>query len=510
MSSGSRSPLKLIYAADDELDDETDKLLGNDSDHTLAPSASTVLRDVQHIAKMMPGAGLLHSSAVDPHESAAQHEHSVAEADLLQRGATRGKRRWVGVILIILLNLVSSFGTIAFAPMASIARDHFGFSTLTAINWLTLSSGFMYFLASPVSILVTRFGAKQALLAGSALLIIGSWLRFVGVHRQSYPMVLAGSLLVSASQPFALNLPVYYSDLWFDAEERVATTGLMTLASPLGQAVASLVIPLAVEKPSDMPLTMLVISIVTTVLCSFSILMPFRKKVHVISDLSEAHVNAKQSVYQGCVQLLSTKAFLYILVQFSILVAAFNAVATLSEQMTNPLGYTAVQAGMLTAAMVILGLIASAIGSPILDKSRAWKLPTLMCVSTATVSYFLLAGLLTSSFSSLRYSVAIALYALIGASSLIILPLALELAADVSYPVDTELPATIMWMLGQLLGACFILSMDKLKNISSDGTYGGALLFLVVVLCLPLPMAVLLARSGQVEKGRALRNGEDG
>lgn len=110
MSSGSRSPLKLIYAADDELDEETDKLLGNDSDHRLAPSASTVLRDVQHIAKLMPGASLLHSSAFDPHETTAQHEHSGAEADLLQRSATRGKRRWVGVVLIILLNLVSSFG----------------------------------------------------------------------------------------------------------------------------------------------------------------------------------------------------------------------------------------------------------------------------------------------------------------------------------------------------------------------------------------------------------------
>jgi Na+/melibiose symporter-like transporter len=309
---------------------------------------------------------------------------------------------------------------------------------------------------------------------------------------------------VSAAQPFALNLPVYY------AKERGATTGVMTLASPLGQAVASLVIPMAVEKPSDLPLTMLVISIVTTILCSFSVLMPFRKKVHVISDLSESTINAKTTLLQSCSSLFTSQAFLCILVQFSILVAAFNAVATLTEQITNPLGYTAVQAGLLTAAMVVLGLLASAIGSPILDKSRAWKMPVLLCVALATSAYFALAGLLTFNYSFLRYSICMGLYALIGACSLIMLPLALELAADVSYPVDAELPGTIMWMLGQLLGACSILTMDQFKNMSKDGTYSGALLFLVVMLCIPLPMVILLLRGGQVEKGRALRNGEDG
>jgi hypothetical protein len=184
MTERSQSPLKLIYA-DDELDEETDALLSQDHEHTVAPSASTTLRDLQHIAEIIPGSALLHSSAFNACDPQA-HQHAEADADLLHQGALRGKRRWVGVMLIFLLNLVSSFGyaltwgyssdnsTIAFAPMASVARDHFGFSNMTAINWLTLCSGFVYFLASPLSILVTRLGAKQALLAGSALLIVGS------------------------------------------------------------------------------------------------------------------------------------------------------------------------------------------------------------------------------------------------------------------------------------------------------------------------------------------------
>jgi hypothetical protein len=79
------------------------------------------------------------------------------------------KRRWIGVVIIMLLNIVSSwrfvplaicipvlyanmqFSWIAFAPVADFTRDYFGLSSSTPVNWLSTVVLFVYCVLSPVT-----------------------------------------------------------------------------------------------------------------------------------------------------------------------------------------------------------------------------------------------------------------------------------------------------------------------------------------------------------------------
>jgi hypothetical protein len=71
-------------------------------------------------------------------------------------------RRWIGVIIIVLLNIVFSWGYvlcysltrswIAFAPVANLTVQYFGLSSTTPVNWLSTVVLFVYCIVSPLSI----------------------------------------------------------------------------------------------------------------------------------------------------------------------------------------------------------------------------------------------------------------------------------------------------------------------------------------------------------------------
>jgi FLVCR family MFS transporter 7 len=73
-----------------------------------------------------------------------------------------------------------------------------------------------------------------------------------------------GQILIGIAQPFVLAAPTRYSDMWFTNRGRVAATAVMSLANPLGGALAQLIGPFWTSKPSDVPNLVLYISIIVS------------------------------------------------------------------------------------------------------------------------------------------------------------------------------------------------------------------------------------------------------
>lgn len=74
-----------------------------------------------------------------------------------------------------------------------------------------------------------------------------------------------GQILAGLAQPFVLAAPTRYSDLWFTNRGRVAATAVMSLANPLGGALAQLIGPAWVSKASDIPNLVLYVSIIVCI-----------------------------------------------------------------------------------------------------------------------------------------------------------------------------------------------------------------------------------------------------
>lgn len=73
-----------------------------------------------------------------------------------------------------------------------------------------------------------------------------------------------GQILIGLAQPFFLAAPSRYSDLWFSSTARVTSTAVMSLANPLGAALAQFIVPLWVEEAGDMSSAVLYTSIIVS------------------------------------------------------------------------------------------------------------------------------------------------------------------------------------------------------------------------------------------------------
>jgi len=189
-----------------------------------------------------------------------------------------------------------------------------------------------------------------------------------------------------------------------------------------------------------------------------------------------------------------------IVLPFTVYVSLFNSLSSLINQMLSPYGFSETNAGIAGAILIVVGLVMSAITSPIIDKTKAQLLAIKICVPIIALAY------LAFTFApGTRSLVAVdIILAVLGAASFSLVPVVLEYLIEITHPVSPEVTSTVCWTGGQLFGAIFILISDALKDPGNgDGTQDNgtkrppgnmyrALIFQTVMalIVFPLPMAL--------------------
>lgn len=212
-------------------------------------------------------------------------------------------------------------------------------------------------------------------------------------------------------------------------------------------------------------------------------------------------------------ELTSTREFWQIFVPFSVYVGFFNSVSSLLNQILSPHGFSETEAGIAGAILIVVGLVTSAIMSPITDRYKHYLGSIRVLVPIVAVTYI---GLIFAPGSAAGIPPSYVVMALLGAASFAMLPIALEYLAEITYPLSSEIGSTICWTGGQLLGACFILIQDALKaGAAAVPPYNmqNALVFaaVVAVVAAPFPLTIGLfgrdvhRRRWEVDRGVELQ-----
>lgn len=189
---------------------------------------------------------------------------------------------------------------------------------------------------------------------------------------------------------------------------------------------------------------------------------------------------------------MSNKPFFLIFVAFGVYVGFFNATSSLINQIFEPYGFSETEAGIAGAILIVVGLVASAVVSPLVDRTKQYLLTIKLLVPLIAIGYLILI------FSPETQTVAAPYIAcaVLGAASFSLLPCALEYLVEITYPVSPEISSTICWTGGQALGAIFILSMDALKGGLRDqprDTMKRALIFQAVISWAAVPCIFALS-----------------
>jgi MFS family permease len=146
--------------------------------------------------------------------------------------------------------------------------------------------------------------------------------------------------------------------------------------------------------------------------------------------------------------------------------------------------------------LIVVGLISSAIFSPITDRHKHYLGTTKILVPIIAATYiaFVFAP------ASRTIAVPCVIAALLGASSFALLPVILEYLVEITYPMSPEIGSTICWTGGQLFGAIFIIVENALKagpRADPPQNMTRALIFQAVIAAAAVPFPLSLGLFGR-------------
>lgn len=412
------------------------------------------------------------------------------------------KRRFFGLAQLILLNIIISWNWLTYAPVSNLAGEWFNVSQ-SAINWLSTGFLFAFVAASPITlILLNKAGPAQSIRTASVLVLIGNWVRYGGTAARSpsFGAATFGQIIIGFAQPFVLSAPTRYSNLWFSDSGRVSATAIASLANPFGGALGQLISPLWATDSAQIPSMVLWTSIISTVIALAGFFTPTAPP----TPPSAIAVSESYDLKDAVRSLPKNVVFWLVAIPFMVYVGAFNSTSSLLNQIFEPYGFSDEDAGIGGAILILVGLVAAAVVSPVIDRTKAFLPAIWVLIPIATASYIALIFMPQTGTIPGPYAVC----AILGASSFSLLPCALEYLAIVTLPVSPEISSTICWSAAQLLGAIFIIIMDALgASANGNPPYNMyySLVFQACIACIVMPLPFAIAhvqrhlRTGNLE-----------
>ncbi|KIL65843.1 hypothetical protein M378DRAFT_1032878 [Amanita muscaria Koide BX008] len=380
------------------------------------------------------------------------------------------RQRFVGLAALVLLNIAAALSWTWFGPISNDAAEEFGIS-LNDVNWLGNIVACVYLpMALLIPSMVSKFGIGRCCQIAAVALIISSWVRYAGtIHTLSggkaYGLLILGQVFSAIAQPIYQVIGSKYSETWFDLKGRTTATMVVAIANPVGCALGQLFSPmfsntrqsilyLGVVSTAVTPLAFLVLSTPPTPPTyaaskptgNFASLL--RAIIGKINPSSDSYMSVRSRIDFALVTLI-----------FGILVGATNSFSILTGQIFEPVGYDATTSGLFGACLLLTGIGAAAITAPLFDRVFTHHL---------AITIKVLVPPLSGAWLSLVWAVKpnntgglFAIMTILGITSITLLPVALELCADLTK--NAEGSSAILWFMGNLIGIPFLLVQQALR-----------------------------------------------
>ena len=307
-------------------------------------------------------------------------------------------------------------------------------------------------------------------------------------------------MLIGLAQPFALAAPTRYSDLWFSSSGRVSATAIASLANPFGGALGQLINPFLATQPSDIPNMTLYVALISSVAAIPSFFIPAKPPTP--SSPSSAH--PRPPIRKTLMLLSKNPNFYLLLAPFAVYVGLFNSLSSLLAEILTPYGFSETQSGIAGALLILLGLVAAAISSPIIDRSKKHLALIKALVPIIAICYLVFIWAPPTKNIAAPYLI----LSVLGAASFSLMPVALEWMVEITFPAGPEAGSTVCWASGNLCGVVFILVSDAMKantEATPPRNMHSALVFQAVVAAFVVPAALAL---GYVGGGARMGRGE--
>eukprot|EP00898_Chlorokybus_atmophyticus_P006274 jgi/Chlat1/6648/Chrsp49S06146 len=367
--------------------------------------------------------------------------------------------RWFILVSVGLLNASNAAAWFSFAPIASITADRYDVS-LTAVNWL---AGCYMAIYVPLGFASTWAldvrGLRVGTLAGAVANAIGLWIRYIGDVAIGDGHAAFAVAVTACAQPFLLGCTTKFAARFFGESERGLANCAMSFANPVGIAIASVLSPVIVSAPPHMKTMLLSFALFGTASAALALLV-IRERPPLPPSASAARAEEELPLVEGFKRVFSKVPYVVLFLSFGLALGVFNALTTLLEQIVKPYGYSSDDAGLFGGAIILGGLFGAVTSGIIIDKTKrfapVFKLSYLLALSS-------ILALVLLARSDGRFGPICAACGLLGFFAFAILPCALEMAVECTWPAPEATSAGFLWWSGQAFGGLLLLVMNALR-----------------------------------------------
>lgn len=408
--------------------------------------------------------------------------------------------RWVALLLFSLSSLLSAFIWISLAPLSTLASAGFGVGP-TDVNLVSLVFMAFYLPASIMSMwLMDRYGLRVNLLTGIALDAACCWVKYGGTlmpnKTAGFWVLLFGQILGSLGQPLILNSPARLAADFFGDSERDWATVTGAMANVVGQLLGCLLPSYLVSSFDELPALMLWQAVPASAIMLLSLFFlkerpstPPSQSAELqwaardaaaqageeavalpaaggIAAAAAATVSAPaapakrqmrdscasfRSLWKDSVLLLRNRNFLWLCGSFSLGIGVSWALLTVQAQIIQPCGYSDDLAGSSAASLLGVGVITSYIAGWVLQRWKAYAgTAKLLVIASLAFSVFALAVNKPDGSALILTS-----WCLLGSALMPVLPVILELAAEITFPISPDTSSSLL-LIGANLVSMFI------------------------------------------------------
>lgn len=379
------------------------------------------------------------------------------------------KSRFFGLIGLTILNMVSGMAWPWFGPISNNVAAEFGYS-LDQVNWLGNVLACIYL---PTSLIIpsicSKYGLRRCCDIGVLTLLLASWIRYAGTIRSlppssSFALVMVGQCFVAIAQPIYQVIGPKFSESWFDLKGRTTATMIIAIANPTGAAIGQLLSPL-VGSPRQ---SILVLGVIGTAATPCVLLIrdappnpptySGSKSPEPLSSLIRAITGFPTSP-DARMAVRERIDFCILALIFGALGASTNTFSILTAQIFQPYDYSANESGLFGACLLLSGIIAAVVTAPLFD-----RVFTHCLALTAKVTVPVIGAAWLSLIWAVRPDNAAGLFvitAVIGACTIATLPVALELAVELTRNANAS--SAVLWFSVNLFGIIMILVQSSLR-----------------------------------------------
>ena len=397
-------------------------------------------------------------------------------------------QRWVQLGYLSVLALISDWVCFSLAATPSTFEETFpGHSAASLIDMFLFTNVASCFLVTDI---VAKIGLQKAIQGSAILMALGCWFRSglgfllptLAAHAADlpdavsstvvetltstvdsnglvpYPLLVIGTLMVGAAQPFFQCTPPLLSALWFASDERATSTAVALNFNQIGIATAFLVGGAMATTAPGLEDYFGLISVLTSMV-AVGTLLQFENEPLIPPSASELEKKIKGEqdppFIESAQKFFATKGFTKALAAFVCSISITNIVGAFIDEVMERGGIAEqFQIDLAGAGFELAILLGGILIGGYVDRTKKYKSVTLGCLA-ATAFFTIPLGLTDHAIGNTPLLLVLSLLGL-GLVAGPIQPINAELAVDVTYPGDETAVESVQQIGGNLVSALLV------------------------------------------------------